>query len=365
MSQPSIPRRESLKQCAVAVPAFSLLPSGLRARKAPSKRVNRSPSIVLEVFTAILLVASPLFADGTSDLRPIGGMGKAQPVLQSGGEAVLFQHEGKGCLTHFWFGGNFEGFEDTRIRYYIDGEEQPSIDMNLYLGHGIGFKDHAAPWTTKHVGKIGKRNGIYNNYRIPFGKSIRVTAQRSKESEGNKNVWWIIRGIENGRVQLGGVELPETARLRLYRVEGKTVEALKEFNLCNVEGPGAVYQVTIAGKGHSGAYLSFLEGCMRAYPGGSDEPLMLSSGLEDYFLGTYYFDTGRYYSDIAGLTHFDKKNLSFSAYRFHDEDPLFFDDGLRLTCRNGETQHGTPKGPVAFKPPPKTTFTTYTWVYQW
>ena len=28
--------------------------------------------------------------------------------------------------------------------------------------------------TTKHVGKIGKQNGIYNNYKIPFGKSIRV-----------------------------------------------------------------------------------------------------------------------------------------------------------------------------------------------
>lgn len=40
MSQSSISRRESLKQCAVAGMAFSLLPSGLRAENAPSKRVN-------------------------------------------------------------------------------------------------------------------------------------------------------------------------------------------------------------------------------------------------------------------------------------------------------------------------------------
>jgi len=33
--------------------------------------------------------------------------------------------------------------------------------------------------------------------------------------------------------------------------------------------------------------------------------LWLSSGLEDYFLGTHHFPTGRYHTPIAGLTHFN------------------------------------------------------------
>jgi len=70
-----------------------------------------------------------------STLRPIGTIGKMQSVMKVGAEAVLFEHEGKGCLTHFWFGGNFKGVEDTRIRYYVDGENTPLIDMQLYLGH--------------------------------------------------------------------------------------------------------------------------------------------------------------------------------------------------------------------------------------
>ena len=127
------------------------------------------------------------FADSTKELLPIGGMGKAEQVLKGGKEAVLFEHDGKGCLTHFWFGGNFEGVEDTRIRYYVDGEKMPSIDMDLYMGHGIGFNDNQAPWATKHVGKIGKRNGLFNNYRIPFGKSIRVTAPLKAE----EGIWVI------------------------------------------------------------------------------------------------------------------------------------------------------------------------------
>lgn len=319
-------------------------------------------SFIRRALALLLIGMATASAAEDAPLSPIGTMGKGERVLGSGAEAILFEHQGSGCLTHFWFGGNFNGVEDTRIRYYIDGEETPSIDMELYMGHGIGFNDNHAPWTTRHMGKVGKRNGIYNNYRIPFGKSIRVTAQRAANADGNPQVWWIIRGVENGRVTLGGVELPKEARLKLIRLEDHDAQPLEEFNLCDVPGKGAVYQVAIAAKGTS---FTYLEACIRAYLGGAKTPLFLSSGLEDYFLGTYYFDTGKFHSDIAGLTHFDKKNHSFSAYRFHDDDPIFFQNGLRLTCRCGETEHGETDGTQAYLNPTPTRYTTYVWIYQW
>ncbi|MFM7182447.1 MAG: DUF2961 domain-containing protein [Verrucomicrobiales bacterium] len=328
-------------------------------------RSIRSSIRLFLAFAVLTSGHSRIFADETTALNPIGGIGKCQKVLDSGEEAVLFSHEGKGSLNHFWFGGNFKGMEHTRIRYYVDGEPKASIDMNIYMGHGIGFSDNQAPWATKYMGKIGKQNGFFNNYQIPFGKSIRVTAQRAPDLKGSTPIWWIIRGVENGRTRLGGITLPETARLKLHRLEEHVAKPLEEFNLCDIKGSGAVFQVAIAAKGLEGTELSYLEACMRAYLGGAKEPLMLSSGLEDYFLGTYYFDTGKYHNDTAGLTHLDAKNLSFSAYRIHDQDPLFFNGGLRLTCRNGETEHGTAEGPVAYKNPPPTRYTTYTWVYEW
>lgn len=295
-------------------------------------------------------------------LRTIGTMGKGERVLSGETEAVLFEHNGEGCLTHFWFGGNFSGVEETRIRYYVDGETVPSIDMRLFMGHGIGFNDQHAPWATKTIGKIGKKNGIFNNYRIPFDKTIRVTAQRSEAAGDSPQIWWIIRGLEGGRVTLGGVELPQAARLRLMRLEDYEARPLEAFDLCKVGGNGALYQVTIAAQGDS---FTYLEACMRAYMGSAQKPFMLSSGLEDYFLGTYYFDSGRFYADTAGLTHFSKEDHRFSAYRFHDEDPVFFQDGLRLTCRCGETEHGLAGEKEGYLDPPKTRYSTYTWLYQW
>lgn len=296
-------------------------------------------------------------ADATAALKTFGNMGKQLRVLEGGKEAELYRHEGRGCLTHMWFGGDWPGYGRTRLRVYVDGEAKASIDMELMLGHGIGFEDDAAPWGVERIGKTGHPSGIYNTYRIPFGKGVRVTAQLPEDVKENPEFWWIIRGTENLPVELAGVRLPDSARLRLYKRENFRAKPLEEFDLCNVTRAGALYKVTIAARSEN---LTFLEACMRAYVDGAKEPLFLSSGLEDYFLGTYYFNRGKYYTPVAGLTHFsDKGSSSFSAYRFHEQDPVFFQNGLRLTCRCGEEIDGQVWHPK------ETTYTTYTWLYEW
>ena len=331
---------------------------------------TRLPKIIITAAILLLALITAGWAQETavSSLKTFGTMGKEVKPLNADNEAELFRHEGKGCLTHMWFGGAFKGVAQTRIRIYVDGEEKPSIDMELYLGHGIGFSDDFAPWGIARIGKAGAPNSVYNTYRIPFGKSIRVTGQLGPDTPARPLIWWIIRGSENLPVELGGVRLPENARLRLYKLENYHAKPLEEFALCDVPGNGALYQVTMAAKGLRKLAdekvrwkdLSYMEACMRAYIGGAKEPLMLSSGLEDYFLGTYYFNKGRYANPIAGLTHFDKTENEFSAYRFHEDDPVFFQNGLRLTCRCGEKI-----GDKNFYDPPETLYTTYTWIYQW
>ncbi len=317
------------------------------------------------VFWAFALSA----AAGTSDvdvtsLKTFCGVGKEKLVLNGYKEAELLRHEGKGCLTHMWFGGDWPGYEKTRVRVYIDGESQASIDMELGLGHGYGFGDNSAPWGSEKLGKTGHPSGVYNTYHIPYGKGVRVTAQRAADSPDGSPFWWIVRGTENLPATVAGVRLPATARLKLHKLERYVAKPLEEFPLCDLKGAGALYQVTIAARGlkQTGDWknLSFLEACMRGYFDGSPDPVLLSSGLEDYFLGTYYFNRGKYANPVAGLTHKDDASQTFSAYRFHDQDPLFFQKGFRLTCRCGEQVDGKTVGE-----PPSTEYTTYAWVYEW
>ena len=115
-----------------------------------------------------------------------------------------------------------------------------------------------------------------------------------------------------------------------------------------------LYQVAVAGASRK---LTFLESCGRAYVDGNEEPEWLSSGLEDDFLGTYYFNLGIYQTEVAGVTYLDAHR--FCGYRFHEEDPFFFSKSLRLTIRCGEqTDRETWKAPEAL-------YTTYVWTYEW
>lgn len=324
------------------------------------RQVNKFMIILIVVLLTIVPDSFALAPKNNIDpgaLKTFGTMGKERKILEKGKEVELFSHNGKGALTHMWFGGGFKSLGQTRLRIYVDDEEYPSIDMEIYLGHGIGFNQPEAPWGIERIGILGEQGGVYNTYRIPFGQNVRITAQLSDEEEHDKPpFWWIVRGTENLPVVVGGVELPEEARLKLYTRENYTADILEEFDLCNTSKSGALYKVTMAARSEN---LNYMEACVRGYTEG-DKLLWLSSGLEDYFLGTYYFQTGKFYNPVAGLTYFNPEESAFCAYRFHEADPVFFQNGFRLTARVGEELDGK----KMFDPQP-TTYWTYTWVYEW
>jgi len=294
-----------------------------------------------------------------SGVRTFSVAGKQRTVLSASKEATLFERKGPGCLTHQWYGGDWPHYNQTRLRFYVDGEPVPSIDMEYGMGHGVGFGDTTAPWGVRQMGMTGHTGGLYNTFPIPFGKSLRVTGQLAPGVRGNPQCWWIMRGTVGVPVQIAGINLPPEARLKLYKRENLTVPRLEEFRLMETQSPGALFLVAMKA---SSPNWNFMESCIRAYFNGAKTPELLSSGLEDYFCGTYYFASGMYHTPISGLTHKAKVGEAheFSAYRFHDTDPVFFEKGLRLTARCGEEMGGW-----VFGNPQATTYTTYTWSYQW
>lgn len=189
---------------------------------------------------------------------------------------------------------------------------------------------------------------------------MRVTAELPAGVSRDTVFWWIIRGLENFPLEVCGFQLPTHARIRLHKLENFRAQPLEEFDLARVSGSGLAFQVTMAAKSSS---LEFMEGQMRAYFGGASEPQYLSSGLEDYSLGTYYFNRGMYHFPEAGLTHKDESDDSFSAYRYHDQDSIVSSNGIRLSCQCGERRGDKTFGPTGNPLP--TTYTTYTWTYAW
>lgn len=121
--------------------------------------------------------------------------------------------------------------------------------------------------------------------------------------------------------------------------------------------------------------LNFLEGCYHQYtPYNQGFPgTVLSTGTEDYFDSGWYFNAGGFRLPVAGMTHLvaDSTKAIVSAYRFHDEDPLPFEDGFKFVWRNGDTVDPAGRkcfmqtGGAVVGSPGVSNLTSYAWVYVW
>ena len=265
-------------------------------------------------------------------------------------------------LRHMWFGGKWPGYNYTRLQIYVDNEETASIDARFNVFHGMGFDDDSlGPWSAGALfGRSGHPSGIFNTYEIPFYKNISIVCTPyttyTQPAYDAKRFWWIFRGVEQytggDSVKLAGIDLPIGTRLRLFSQNDKLVQAYDELAFFESATAGTALLNVLS---VTGASITYLEGMVRGYASGVES--LHSSGTEDYFLGTYYFDAGAYQNPLAGVTHLTHDaEERFCGYRVHTDDPILFKPNYSMTWRCGEQGHSGNSSCVA---------STMALVYQW
>ena len=161
--------------------------------------------------------------------------------------------------------------------------------------------------------------------------------------------------MESYPIQLGDLELPPTARLKVLQ-HNFTTQPLDLVTLADVpsSSSGAVLSVKVDAEvschdaagiwvgffqecRHSpcgqASQLTYLEACMRVLIDGAAEPMFLSSGGEDYFLSAYYFNEDEFHTPNSGLTLKAGGNMSAcerkrSVRSLH----LLVSDSLKIDC---------------------------------
>jgi len=260
---------------------------------------------------------------------------------------------------------------------YVDWEETPSLDFQLYYAHGIGWGNDSTWQSNEIIGKNAHGGGLYNTYRIPFGTNVRVTATLAWDTPNT--FWFILRGLENIPTLVGDLELPASARLKLYKNQNVTLQPLQYTTLASTVNSGMLFQVFIEA---TSADLNFLEACFRAYLDNATVPQFLSSGTEDFFLSAFYFNGGSYESSQSGLTNFNTPSgqpVELSMYKFFWRDPVVWSSALELVWRNMEDSacpsawpptasayHDVRQNPIFDIPAvAPMTYTSYVWTYEW
>lgn len=257
-----------------------------------------------------------------------------------------------------------------------------SIDYPLFLAHGTGPAQTRLaplePWASATFGRTHD-SGWYNSYLVPFGKSIRITLTDATAS----HFWYMCRGFENGALQLAGMALPSTTRLRLVRTTEPAVPHGSLVTFANLTGAsGMLHQLNLVVNSSSYAYQ---EGCVSARIDG-DNPLWLSSGLEDYFLGAYFHSMPVVHLPYSGFqlnATADKEQVptnSLAAYRIHERDPVVFARSLAFhwiassdnaAFDGGWCNFHWPETPMPLTPPAPNSSNSpisvdaLAWVYVW
>lgn len=281
--------------------------------------------------------------------RTIGGA-ISDWVLGPGVELEAWNHsvstaagrEHGAYLNHFWSaGGKGAAGQYTAdrqiIRYYIDGEAEPSIEFEpaMAAGSGIGWEgldyynrglNGKEPWGPEmsnsmmgHSAQTG--GGWHNRFKIPFARSIRITVKLPAGIPSNfsSKMFLIFRGVEGDPrpLTVGSLSLPPTVpwslRLRKFQTRVSKVQPEQFVPFVNfssatqgADSGGALFLSVFVIKPFGGS----LEGCFRAYtersgPASGWPGLLLSTGTEDYYDSAYYFnhEARTFYAADAGLSH--------------------------------------------------------------
>lgn len=285
----------------------------------------------------------------------LGKSRKGSPCLRnikSGETVILADLKGTGMITHIWMtvtdqtadGGRYV-LRDLVLKMYWDEEEEPSVQVPLGDFFCCGFGEECMVYSIP-VAVLPQR-GFNSYFKMPFRKRAKIL-------------------LENQHADT----IPEFFYQIDYCLYDELPQETKYFHARWNRNPytdyGADYEIVdrIEGSGYYvGTYYAISalerywwgEGEIKFYIDGDKEyPTICSTGLEDYFGGSWSFasfDNGcmeetTFNSPYLGYPFYSKKDRHISSpyhnddvppmrglYRWHLEDPIFFEKNLRVTSQ--------------------------------
>lgn len=257
--------------------------------------------------------------------------------IPCGKRVTLGEVKGEGCITQFWltFPGWFWQHWNTKapinqsilktliLRIYWDGAEQPAVAVPAGDFFGAGLCE-VASFASRYFGTSS--GGFFCKWPMPFRKSFRVEIE-NLDPEIHTDVFCNIL-------------------YQLAPLPGSLGYFHAQFNTGHNAGPAPVQIAEAQGHGHYAGcllymqgqernYLSFLEAPEYVYVDEDwDKPRIVGTGLEDYFLGGWYFREGPFIGPYHGVPVKDTLNASVAMYRAHDADAIHFKRRLKFAFVN-------------------------------
>lgn len=258
---------------------------------------------------------------------------KTIPVPR-GERVTLGEAAGTGVLSQLWLtfpGWFWQHWNPTALisptilktlilRIYWDGEKTPAVQspMGDFFGNGLC---EVQSFASRYFGMSS--GGFFCKFPMPFRKGFRIEAENLDQTIDTdiflNAVYQVVEEVD-----------PNEGYFHTAFATGRDLQ--EGMTLVEVEGKGHYAGCTLSLQGKRLNELSFLEAPEYVY---MDEdwtvPRITGTGLEDYFLGGWYFREGTFSGPLHGVPVKDPLRASVVMYRVHEGDALRFQKRFRFT----------------------------------
>ena len=278
-----------------------------------------------------------------NNARDLGQGWKVSPyvVIEPGKTHTMAEITGSGAIQHIWLTPTGT-WRFSILRMYWDDETTPSVEVPLGDFFGMGWGVYA-PMTSLSI--CVNPGSAFNSYWVmPFRKKCKITMENINTEK--VTVFY--------QIDYTLTEVPDDAAY--FHAQFRRTNPIKYKDVFtvvdNIKGRGQYVGTYLAWGVHNNGWWG--EGEIKFYMDGDKEfPTINGTGTEDYFCGSYDFDTRKKIAagvEVIDYTEFStpysglhqvirgdghyKVMQRFGMYRWHIADPIRFDQDLRITIQD-------------------------------
>ncbi len=261
--------------------------------------------------------------------RGNGNCRKGAPAFRKimpGETKTLCDIQGPGMIRHLWITVEERTPEMLRsyiLRIYWDDSEYPSVlaPMGDFFGVAHGRTAH---YMSPYLGTPEGR-GFHCYFPMPFSKRCKITF----ENDSPEKMEWLFYQVD---YTLGATITDDMGRFHAHFRRENPCPFRKDYVLLDTRGAPGVFVGAVIGV--NPLYPGWWgEGEMKFYIDGDTQyPTICGTGTEDYLCSGWgmqlhdaiYTGVNHMKKDPYGLDRF------ISFYRFHIQDPIYFQNDLRI-----------------------------------
>jgi len=279
---------------------------------------------------------------GSGAARDLGQGWKVNPcvVIKGKSSFTVAEIDGPGSIQHIWMTPTGT-WRYSILRFYWDDEATPSVEVPVGDFFGMGWGSYAPIHSLAVCVNPGSAFNCY--WPMPFRKKCKITLENIDEKEM----------VLFYQVDYILTEVPSDAAY--FHAQFRRTNPLpykQNYTLVDsISGRGQYVGTYLAWGVHNNGWWG--EGEIKFYMDGDKEyPTICGTGTEDYFCGSYDFDTKN--KNKAGVEETDYTPFStpytglaqvikgdghygiaqrFGLYRWHITDPIRFEKNLRVTIQ--------------------------------